>query len=280
MLDGGLLTILDKIHQHNRCDFRQYKESTIKRRVQRRLRATKAQSYQQYTAFLDTDPGEYAKLVDDLTINVTEFFRNPEAWQVIKETILPELVRQKDKCNKQGGNKKPLLRVWSAGCASGEEVYSVAILLDQLLGPRRDSFEIDIRGTDIDKQILLKAQQAEYNLEMLRTSYPDILNNYFDSHSNSITKSSLGVGLQFKHRDLVLDEPFKQVDLIVCRNVVIYFSRSLQAKVFMDFCNSLNEGGFLFLGKAETLIGPAMERFKAIDKRWRIYRKVATERQN
>ena len=273
MLEGGLSQILEKVHRQKRYDFRQYKESTLRRRVQRRLRATRALSYEQYTGVLDAEPGEYAKLIDDLTIQVTELFRNPQAWQILKHEVLSNIVRQKLEEVEQKKNTRPTLRIWCAGCASGEEAYSVAILLDQLLREEKHGFESNIRGTDIDRQSLLKAKRAEYQPDLLKSTPQDILNKYFDSNGTYRVASSIRQGLRFEPHDLVLDEPLKQMDLIICRNVAIYFTRPLQAKVFMDFCNSLNEGGFLFLGKAETLIGPAKERFTTIDKRWRIYQK-------
>ncbi len=273
MLERGLLWVLEKVHRQKHYDFRRYKESTLRRRVERRLRATKARSYQQYAEVLDADPSEYAKLVDNLTIKVTEFFRNPKSWQIFKGKVLREIVRQKVEDRKRKQNSKPTLRIWCAGCATGEEVYSVAILLDQLLGDGKNGFELNIQGTDIDKQSLLKAERAEYESDLLRSAPEDIVNRYCGCHGSFRANSSIREGLRFEPHDLVLDEPLRQMDLIICRNVAIYFTRPLQSKIFMDFCNSLNEGGYLFLGKAETLVGPAKERFKVIDKRWRLYQK-------
>ena len=127
MLENGLLQILDKVYQQKDFDFRGYKESTLERRIERRLRATKTVSYQQYTEVLDADPCEYTKLIDNLTIQVTEFFRNPEAWQILRGKILPDIIRRKIE------NRERTLQVWCPGCATGEEVYSVAVLVDQLL---------------------------------------------------------------------------------------------------------------------------------------------------
>jgi len=273
MLEDGLLEILEKVHQQRDFDFRGYKESTLKRRIERRLRATKAESYQQYTQVLDTDPGEYTKLIDNLTIQVTEFFRNPEAWQIIREKVLPEIIRGKTEDRKRNESNKPMLRIWCAGCATGEEVYSAAVLIDQLLGKSKNDFEVNIWGTDIDKESLLKAGRAEYKPDTIKAVSGDILNKYFDFYDNFRTKSFVRDGLYFKSHDLVLDAPLQQMDLIICRNVAIYFEKPMQEKIFTDFYNSLNEKGYLFLGKAESLIGPERERFKLINKRWKIYEK-------
>jgi chemotaxis methyl-accepting protein methylase len=268
MPKDGLLQILDKVHQNKNFDFRSYKESTLKRRIERRLRATKTKSYQQYIKVLDADPGEYTKLIDNLTIQVTEFFRNPEAWQIIREQVLPDIIRRKFE------NREQLLQVWCPGCATGEEVYSVAILLEQLLDERRTNFEVNIWGTDIDMESLHKAEKAEYKPDITKSIPQDILNRYFNFDGNFRVKSGIRSWTHFRSNDLVLDEPLKQTDMIICRNVAIYFTRPLQEKIFINFGQGLNDKGYLFLGKAETLIGPAREEFKVINKRWRVYQKI------
>ena len=285
MLKEGLLQILNRIYEERGFDFRQYKESSLRRRIERRLRATKTVSYEEYLKVLDKDPGEYKKLIDDLTIKVTEFFRDPEAWEVLSDRVLPEIIERKTRDEGRGTKSsivlakrssvtyRPVLRIWSAGCATGQEAYSVAILLDQLLGERKDDLKIDIWGTDIDRESLLKAQQAEYKPDMIKAVPENILNEYFDFDGDFMVKCYIKDRVHFKSQDLVLNEPLRQMDLILCRNVAIYFERPLQEKIFMDFYNGLNEKGYLFLGKAETLIGPAQEKFKPVDKRWRIYQK-------
>lgn len=275
MLKDGLLQVLDKVYQQKDFDFRGYKESTLKRRIERRLRATKTESYQQYTEVLDGDPSEYTKLIDNLTIQVTEFFRNPEAWQILREQVIPKIIEEKKYSKIMNKSSKPGLRIWCAGCATGEEVYSVAILIDQLLGKRRNDFEVNIWGTDIDKSSLAEAQQAEYKPTATKTTPDDMLNKYFyyDDDSYKVIPS-LRDTVYFKSHDLVLDSPLKQIDLIICRNVAIYFTRPLQEKIFMDFYNGLNNEGYLFLGKAETFVGSVKEKFGVINKRWKIYQKI------
>jgi chemotaxis methyl-accepting protein methylase len=273
MLEDGLLQVLDMVYEHRDFDFRQYKESTLKRRVERRLRATKVESYNQYINVLSNDPNEYTRLIDNLTIQVTEFFRNLEAWQVLLEQVIPEIIERKNKeiTNK---NLKPRLQIWCAGCATGEEVYSTAILVDQILGERKIDFEVNVWGTDIDTESLLKAKHFVYKSVETETVPEDIFNKYFYyDHGGYKVIPSLRKTVYFRLHNLVLEDPLKEMDLIICRNVAIYFTRSLQEKIFMDFCNGLNDKGYLFLGKAETLIGPSLERFKVINKRWRIYQK-------
>jgi len=269
MLEEGLLRILDKVCEVTGIDFRQYKESSLRRRMERRLTATKVFSYEEYAEVLDREPDEYR----GLAIKVTEFFRDRDAWGIIGEKILPEIIKRKGKNRERAGDFKPALRIWSAGCATGQEAYSIAIVLDRLLGERRGEVKVDIWGTDIIKETLLKAEQAVYKSTAVKGVPQDILNEYFDIDNGFRVSSLARESVHFKFQDLVLDEPFKEMDLILCRNVAIYFERPLQEKIFTDFYNGLNRKGYLFLGKAETLIGSAREKFKVIDKRWKIYRK-------
>jgi chemotaxis methyl-accepting protein methylase len=275
MLEEGLLQVLEEVYEQRNLDFRQYKESSLKRRIERRLRATKIGSYNQYMEVLVNDPNEYERLIDNLTIKVTEFFRNPGAWYILRDRVLPEIIEEKMKTEsyKTEEGSKPRLWIWCAGCATGEEVYSVATVIAQFLGERKNNLKVSICGTDIDSKSLLKARQAKYKPDMVKAVPEDILNRYFTFNSNFRVRSSIRNVVYFRSHDLVLDEPLKQMDLIICRNVAIYFTRPLQMKIFMDFYNGLNEQGYLFLGKAETLIGPAREGFKVINKQWRIYQK-------
>lgn len=274
MLEEGLLQILDKVYEYRDFDFRLYKESSLKRRVERRLRATKVESYNQYINVLSDDPGEYTKLIDNLTIQVTEFFRNPEAWQALREEVFPEIIERKKNCGLMNKGLRPNLNIWCAGCATGEEAYSVAILVSQLLDERKSDFNVRIWGTDIDAKSLFKAEHLINNTVGAGAVPKDTFNKYFyyDDNRYKIIPS-LRKTVCFKQHDLVLDDSLKEMDLIVCRNVAIYFTRPLQEKIFMDFFDGLNDRGYLFLGKAETLIGPAREKFKVINKRWRIYQK-------
>jgi chemotaxis protein methyltransferase CheR len=293
-MPGELREILEKVYKERGFDFRQYKESSLKRRIERRLRALRLEAYKDYMARLDSDPMEYDKLIDILLINVTEFFRDKEAFNIIKNEVLPDIIEK---------NIRPGLKIWSAGCATGEEVYSIAILLNEMLGDKKNNLEISIYGTDIDKNNLAKAEEGVYKPGITKDKLSDeILNKYFDASAapNSAfqdgvkvpcSASTLSVSRRvdmngsvrikdflkrdcsFMFRDLVRDKPLGEVDLILCRNVAIYFERPLQERIYMDFYNALNEEGYLFLGKAETLIGPARERFKVVDKRWKIYKK-------
>lgn len=263
MLKEGLLQILEKVYDQKDFDFRQYKESSLTRRIERRLRATKTESYNQYIDLLDDNPAEYTSLIDVLTIQVTEFFRNPEAWTVLRQEVLPEIIKAKTG-----------IQIWSAGCASGEETYSAAILADDLLETSGYDFGLTVIGTDIDQKSLADARRAEYQPDAVKTIPQDAVNKYFDYDGNFKVRPYIRNKVCFKTRNLAQDSPPQQMDLIICRNVAIYFQRSLQMKIFEDFYNALNKGGYLFLGKAETLVGPMREKFVCVNKRWRIYQKL------
>lgn len=262
-----LLLILEKIKAKG-LDFRGYKESTLKRRIERRLTRRKVSSYEEYLRVLDNDAEEYKNLINDLTIKVTEFFRDPEAWQILKtkiETRLRETLSIGS------------LHIWSAGCSTGEETYSAAILVDQVLEESRDAIyrvsKIEIWGTDIDKNSLNKAGEGIYSSQTIKVLPTDILNKYFVLNGHYQINERLKKRVHFKFQDLIWGEPLKEVDLIICRNVLIYFQKFWQEKILMNFYHSLKPGGYLFLGKAETLIGPARERFEVIDRHWKIYKK-------
>jgi len=261
-----IIEILEKVCKERGLDFRQYKKTSLERRLQKRLHALNLKSYEDYIVRLSEDPAEYDRLIETLLINVTEFFRDRDAFDVIRNKVLPDIMG----CKADARHK---LKIWSAGCATGEEAYSMAILLNETLGNKSDNYEFSIYGTDIDKDSLEKAKAAAYRIETVDGKIADeILDKYFVRNGSLRVKDFVKRSCFFLFHDLVLDRPLKAMDIILCRNVAIYFERALQEKIYLDFYNALNEDGCLFLGKAETLIGPAQENFEVIDKRWNIYK--------
>lgn len=268
MEDQDLMLLLEKIYRDRNFDLREYKKTSLKRRIERRLRATKSKSYKDYMKVLDSDPREYDKLLDDLTIKVTEFFRDPQAFQVVKELILPQILAAKEKA------KDYTIRVWSAGCASGQEPYSIAMLLAEKLGPRLEDFEISIYGTDVNEGVISEARRAEYREESVSGVKQGFLDKYFTYNGKYKLKREIRQLVKFGRHDLATDPPISHLDLLICRNVAIYFSRSLQDKVFMTFHYALNKGGFLLIGKAEVVTGEAAKLFKMVNREWRVYQKL------
>lgn len=267
--DQYFKVLLDKIHQDHGLELHDYRSKCLGRRIQSRLRATGNISLKEYIDLLDSDPEEYKKLLDAITINVTEFFRNPTVFTRVRELVLPELIKRK----KEEGKK--FIRVWSAGCSSGEEAYTMAILLSEFLGQDLDGFTVKIIGTDIDKKVLEKAILGEFEPEMLKEVPPNLLKKYFvPSGRNYIVSDRLRMLTRFQHHNLVNDHPLINIDIILCRNVVIYFTRDLTAAVYAGFYEALSDKGYLVLGKVEALWGEINRYFKAVDQKERIYQKM------
>ena len=262
-----LMLLLEKLYKKVNLDFREYKISSVKRRIDRRLRATRSDSYEAYSNFIDLNPDEYKQLLKDLTINVTEFFRDDEPWQILQDRVFPDILSRKT-----SDNLNAPIRIWSAGCSTGQEAYSAAILFHELIDSYSVPCNFELYGTDIDTDCLETAQNGQYQPESFDGMDQELVSRYFDEQYRIIP--SIKKKVHFLRHDLVLDGPLKQMDLILCRNVAIYFTRSLQTKILANFYDSLNKNGFLFLGKAESLIGTEREKFNIINKKWKIYVKI------
>lgn len=270
--DFELYALLNKLFKDRGVDFRQYRPKCIARRIATRMRATGVKTYQEYVTILNTSPQEYDHLLSVLTINVTEFFRDPEVFHILRLHILPELIQNKEK------RKKKIIRIWSAGCSDGPETYTLAVLLFELLGQRLFSdFLVSIYGTDIDDECITKAREGVYFAKVhMKNVDPRIAQKYFTYAGNYAyaVADKLKIITKFRHQDLVLDKPLSCVDLILCRNVLIYFSRELQMKVFENFYHALVPGGYLVLGRVESVWGEMQKYFAAIDHKNRIYQRV------
>ncbi len=269
MNEIGFKFLLEKIHRNKGADFSSYRGSTLKRRIGARLRAVGCKDYSDYVVYLNKNTLEYDKLIEELTINVTEFFRNPESFAVLREKVIPEIIKNKKKEGKKN------IRVWSAGSSFGEEAYSIAILFMEVLKDKISDFDIIIYGTDIDPACVEKAKLGVYNEKSLKEINSAPLKKYFSKQAdNYIINEDVKRLTHFKTHNLVSDEFLRNVDLILCRNVVIYFSRPLQERVYSNFARALNKDGFLMLGKVESLWGFAQKYFSAVDNRERVYRKT------
>lgn len=265
--DPELLVLADRILEDTGFDIRQYKERPLKRRLAVRLRSCKLQNYREYASLLGSDPGEYPRLFDALTINVTKFYRNPETYQAVAEKVLPKLV--------EGWDQRVPLIFWSAGCSSGEEPYSLAILWVDFR--RRQGLEGQalVNATDIDRLSLEKAQKGVYEWGSLDEMPRELVERHFSKDGAKYSVSpEVRKLVKFKRAELLEPSPFRQVDMIFCRNALIYFNRASQETVFRHFLQSLKPGGFLVLGKVETMLGQAKESFAAFDTKERIYRRT------
>lgn len=244
----------------------EYKQSHLKRRLTTRLRANKSGSYKEYAQILLSSAAEMEKLRDALTINVTEFFRNPEAYEAFRKTALPDLIRSKEE-------GRPI-KIWSAGCSIGEEPYSIAILLFEYLGFSVKNYNISILGTDIDDDSLKKAENALYSARHVEKIDKKLLDKYFIEKDNMYRLAdNIRRMVTFKHHDMISGPKLYGFDLIFCRNVTIYFEHKLQERLYLSFYDTLNDGGYFVMGKTETLVGESSKLFKAVDLKERIYQK-------
>ncbi len=251
-------------------DFSQYKLTTIQRRVARRLVATRLNSYSDYIKFIESDPDEVNKLFKDLLITVTHLFRDPEAFSVIEKQILPELVN----------NLEPddSLRIWIPGCATGEEAYTIAILAIEAAEKIKRRLNIQIFATDLDETSIDIARRGVYPKNIPGTISPERLRRFFTGDENGfkITKEVREV-IIFAVQNVIKDPPFSNLDLVCCRNLLIYMGPELQKKIIPLFHFVLKKNGFLFLGPSES-IGDFRDLYNSVNPKWKIFRKVETGR--
>ena len=247
--------LLDYLKHNRGCDLTGYKRSTLMRRFQHRMHSININSYQSYRQHLQSEPSEWLALLDDVLINVTTFFRDSEAllpsadrdaWVTLANEIIPQII----------ASKKPdePIRVWSAACASGPEVYSLIILFAEALGIESCLQRVKFYATDIDEDALEQARQGIYQLREVTEIPLHLLEKYFEQTEQSyIFHPQLRRTIIFGRHNLVSDAPISKIDLLVCRNALMYFNADTQAKILIRFHFALNNNGFLFLGKAETL---------------------------
>jgi chemotaxis protein methyltransferase CheR len=270
MLDemGDFGALMRKISGERGFGCASYKEKCLRRRIAVRMRARGAHTYGEYARVLDSDENEYERLLDALTINVTKLFRNWEAFASVATHVVPELWKR----------ESPSIRVWSAGCSSGDEPYSLGVLFHRhaaTSGMLPQIGRVDILGTDIDRQCLLAAARGEFTEGDFADTPDDLRRRYFSDVAPFTVAPAIRSMVRFERRDLLSEPaPRGQHDLIVCRNVMIYFDRDTQERLFDKFFDALRPGGFLVLGKVETLLGSARLRFAPVDARERIFRRL------
>jgi chemotaxis protein methyltransferase CheR len=244
-----------------------YKEKCFRRRLAVRMRARGAHRYADYGALLESDPDEYRRLLETVTINVSKFFRNPEVWAEVTEQILPVLFALDD----------AEVRIWSAGCAGGEEPYTIAMLLREYAeahGLRRRLSRFRILATDVDEDALGAARRAEYMPFALTDTSPQRQARWFEGDATWVPRPEVRAMVEFGAGDLMTSPAPSGLHWIVCRNVIIYFERHVQEELFSRFHAALLPQGFLTLGKVETLLGPATTGFRALRNRERIFQRL------
>jgi two-component system, chemotaxis family, CheB/CheR fusion protein len=260
--------LLEYLKRNRGFDFTGYKRTSLDRRIRKRMDAVAVRGYPDYIDYLEVHPDEFNALFNTILINVTAFFRDPATWTFLAEEVIPELIKRKD--------PRAPIRVWSAGCATGEEAYTLAMIFSEILGKQyRD--RVKIYGTDADEDALARARMAAYGERDAEGIPPELREKYFD-HVDSmyIFKKDYRRQVIFGRHDLIQDAPISRVDLLVCRNALMYFNAETQARIISRFHFALNEGGILFLGRAETLLSHSTT-FAPIDIKRRISTKVPSK---
>ncbi|MGZ5052263.1 MAG: EAL domain-containing protein [Methylobacter sp.] len=254
--------LLHRLQEHTQIDFSGYKIGTLMRRIQRRLVATNAVDLASYLVYLDDHPNELSRLSKDILISVTAFFRDREAFNVLGQAI-------RTICSRKTPNSD--IRVWVAGCATGEEAYSIAMMFADTLGERLSQYKIQIFATDIDENALSFARRGLYPAAAMSEVSPEQLQRYFQPRNQVYeVNKQLRDLIVFARNNLVSDPPFMRLDLVSCRNVLIYFEASLQARVLNTFRFGLNPDAYLFLGRSES-IAYAENLFRPVDRRERLF---------
>lgn len=266
----AITRILKLVRNATNVDFAQYKPTTLRRRILRRMALRRVDTLDQYLARLRSDPAEVSALYEDILINVTEFFRDPEVFEALKQVVFPRIVPVR-------GVAGPV-RIWVPGCSSGEEVYSIAMALLEYLGDRSNEVSIQIFGTDISEVALDKARSGVYAPGLVEAISPERLRRFFVRADSSYAVSKrVREMCIFAKQNLIKDPPFSRIDLISCRNLLIYLGPVLQKRIIPVFHYALKPNGFLLLGSSESI--GVSDLFLLEDKKNRIYsRASAVER--
>ncbi len=261
--------VLTLLHVRTGHDFRYYKKNTLVRRLQRRMTVKHMSGLGDYLGHIQKNPEELEALDKDLLISVTMFFREPEVWEALQETVIPKLV---DRCTEN----QPV-RIWVPGCATGEEAYSLAIMLIEEAERRKRECPVQIYATDIDKEALETGRRGAYPENIAEQVSHDRLSRFFTRDANGMyqVNKRLREMVVFAPQNLISDPPFSKLDMVSCRNVLIYIQMELQKKVITLFHFALRDGGFLVLGNSES-VGTRTDLFEPLSKRWRIFRQIST----
>ena len=263
--ETGLNAIFSLLKSNFNVDFSHYKETVVNRRVSRRMVINHIDKMAQYVEYLQAHPNEVEALYHDMLIGVTSFFREPEAFVILKKTVFPELVKNR--------SSKDPIRIWVPGCSTGEEVYSFAIAIQEYLEENSLSFNVQIFGTDVNEKNIATARQGIYNKTIEADVNESQLKRFFTQSNGNYQVTKVVRDLcVFAKQDITADPPFSNMDLISCRNMLIYFDEHLHGRVVPILHYSLKLGGFLVLGTSEST-GKFSTLFEPVTKRGIVYRK-------
>ncbi|MEC3913126.1 CheR family methyltransferase [Nocardia sp. CDC160] len=266
----GFEEILQYLKDARGFDFTGYKRSSLMRRVDRRLSQLGVEDYVEYLDVLQANSDEFVALFNTILINVTGFFRDPDAWDYLQSQVVPTMLAER-------GPEEPV-RVWCAGCASGEEAYGLAIVLAEVLGIDEFRQRVKIYATDVDEEALTSARHAVYSEKEVQPLGQELIQRYFEPIGGRYSfRKDLRRSVIFGRNDLVQDAPISRIDLLACRNTLMYFNAETQTKILDKFHFALAPRGLLFLGKAEMLLSHSRI-FDPVDLKRRVFRKVPSSR--
>jgi len=261
----SLHQLIDELAANRNLDLRGYKTTTLERRIRKRMAEVNTRSYSEYLGWIHENPREVDALLNTILINVTEFFRDPQAWEALHSRVLPDMLRRL----KPGES----FRAWSAACASGEEAYSLAILVSDLLREKLSDYDVKIYAADIDEEALALARRGEYSADALRRVRPEWRERYFSGRARLRINREQRRLVIFGRSNLMLDAPISRCQLIICRNLLIYFDTASQKAILSRMHYALEPGGVLFLGKAESKLSES-HLFRPLNLRWRLFQRL------
>jgi PAS domain S-box-containing protein len=267
--DQSLEALLSFLKAKNGCDFSGYKRSSLRRRIEKRMRTLDVRGFEHYCAFLEANPTELVPLFNAIVINVSAFFRDPPVWAFLDDQVIPRVLDARPATSS--------IRIWSAGCAGGQEPYTIAMVLAERMGIDDYCRRVKIYATDLDQEALDRARVARYDAHALE-SVPEALRiKYFQNDEDGfVFHGALRRSVIFGRHDLVMDRPVSHVDLLFCRNTLMYFNVNAQTRVLSRFRDALNEAGFLIIGRAEMLFSP-QRLFVPVDIQQGVYFRLETE---
>jgi two-component system CheB/CheR fusion protein len=266
--DPSFERLLEYVRETRGFDYSGYKRPSLTRRFQKRMDVVGAATFDEYRDYLDADGDEFASLFNTILINVTGFFRDADAWKFVEHEVIPRILESKTDASS--------IRVWSAGCATGEEAYTAAILLAEALGEDQYRERVKIYATDIDEPALAEARLATYREKQLNDLPGDLRERYFvEANGGLVFRNEVRRAVIFGRNDLLQDPPISRVDFLISRNTLMYFEHASQQRILANFAFSLNRRGYLMLGKAEALQSRT-NLFEAFDFKRRVFVKNAT----
>jgi two-component system CheB/CheR fusion protein len=268
--DPQLEELLSFIRDERGFDFTGYKRPSLMRRISKRMQDTRVSSFPEYRTYLERHPDEFVHLFNTILINVTSFFRDEVAWDYLKRDVASQIVAQHDGVDGH-------IRLWSTGCATGEEAFSLAMVFAEVLGEETFKARVKIYATDIDDEALNKGRHAEYSEKEMQPVPADLRERYFEQRNgNYVFRPEPRRSVIFGRHDLIQDPPISRISLLLSRNTLMYFDAETQRSILASFHFSLRDGGFLFLGKSEALAARS-DLFVPVDLKRRIFGKAPRE---